>query len=93
VWCEAFDPGTEWGWCRARAGKARRTVVAGPDLLLDLVEVEPGETCWIDLPWHFGGDIIVESPGGWEPSDWSEPFITRRRADSRHRSRTAGHRH
>ena len=76
VWCEAFDPGAEWGWCRARAGNARRTVLAGTDHLLDLVEIEPGVTCWIDLPWHFGGDIVVESPGRWDPSDWSEPFVT-----------------
>jgi hypothetical protein len=76
VWCEAFEPGAEWGWCRARAGKAKRTVVAGPDHLLDLVEVEPGVSSWIDLPWHFGGDIAIESKGRWEPSDWSEPFVT-----------------
>lgn len=76
VWCEAFEGGAEWSWCRARAGKARRTLVAGPDLLLDILEVEPGERCWMDLPWHFSGDISVESPGRWEPSDWSEPFVT-----------------
>jgi hypothetical protein len=76
AWCEAFDPGADWGWCRARAGKAKRTVVAGPDHLLDVVEVEPGESCWMDLPWHFGGNIVVESPGKWEASDWREPFVT-----------------
>ena len=76
AWCEAFDPGAEWGWCRARAGKARRTVVAGPHHLLDLIDIEPGESCWMDLPWHFGGDIVVESPGRWIASDWNEPFVT-----------------
>ncbi len=76
AWCQAFEAGEDWSWCRARAGALTRTLIAGPGHLVDLVEIEAEQECWIDLPWHFNGTIRIESPGRWEPTDWSEPFTT-----------------
>lgn len=74
AWCQAFEVTEEWSWCRARAGAVTRTLVAGPGHLLDLVEFETEGECWMDLPWHFNGTMGIESPGRWEPVEWSEPF-------------------
>ena len=76
AWCQAYEAGEEWSWCRARAGTITRTLVAGPGHLMDLVEIEAAESKWVDLPWHFNGTMLIESPGRWEPAEWSEPFVT-----------------
>jgi hypothetical protein len=76
AWCQAFEAGEEWSWCRARAGALTRTLVAGPGHLVDLVEIEAEEECWVDLPWHLNGTIVIESSGRWESAEWSEPFAT-----------------
>ncbi|HEX7023696.1 MAG TPA: heparinase II/III family protein, partial [Gemmatimonadales bacterium] len=70
AWCGAFDTEGPLGWCRAHAGRVRRTLVAGPHQVIDVVEVESGGETELDLPWHFQGPIEVESPGSWEPSEW-----------------------
>src|SRR6185503_9546518 len=77
AWCQAFEAGEAWSWCRVRAGELTRTLVSGPGHLLDLVEIEAAEESRIDLPWHFHGATSVESPGRWEPVGWSEPFTSR----------------
>ncbi len=76
AWCQAFEAGKDWSWCRARAGALTRTLIAGPGHLVDLMEIEAKEECWIDLPWHFNGTIRIESPGRWESANWSEPFTS-----------------
>jgi len=77
AWCQAFEAGEAWSWCRVRAGELTRTLVSGPGHLLDLVEIEAAEESRIDLPWHFHGATSVESPGRWEPVEWSEEFTSR----------------
>jgi hypothetical protein len=76
AWCEAFDSATGWSWCRGRAGEARRTLVLGPTLLLDLLEIEAAESRDIVLPWHFQGGLEVESPGRWEASELKHSFVS-----------------
>ena len=41
-----------------------RTVVAGPRYLVDLVELASREEHVLELPWHFTGDVVVESEVG-----------------------------
>ena len=76
AWCQAFEAGEEWSWCRARADGLTRTLIAAPGHLVDLVEIDAEAECRIDLPWHFNGTILIESPGRWESVEWSEPFTT-----------------
>lgn len=69
VRCEAFDAGAEWSWVRGRAGDVSRTLVAGPDQLMDVVELARRDEGELLLPWHLQGDVVVLSPGRWEPVD------------------------
>jgi hypothetical protein len=57
--CEAFDHADGWAWCRAAARgifgprtAARRTVVCGPDYLVDVVDIEATSDLVVDLPLH-----------------------------------------
>jgi hypothetical protein len=82
VRCEAFDAGLEWSWVRGRAGEVTRTLVAGPDYLVDVVEMTLRTEGELLLPWHVQGEVVVVSPGGWEvtapPGEWlatAERFV------------------
>ncbi len=57
--CDGFGSVQEWSWCRARADglcgpdtEAVRTVVAGRDLVLDVVDLRALPGVMIDLPIH-----------------------------------------
>jgi hypothetical protein len=76
-WCEAFEQEGKWGWCRGRAGRFTRTLIGGPGHLIDQLELEQEEPGLVDLPWHFQGDITVDSPGRWEAVEWEERFVER----------------
>ncbi|HEV8597945.1 MAG TPA: heparinase II/III family protein [Gemmatimonadales bacterium] len=76
AWCEAFEAGDEWSWCRGKAGEARRTLVLGPTHLLDLLELEAADAREIVLPWHFQGRLQLESAGHWEPLELELPFVS-----------------
>jgi hypothetical protein len=69
--CEAFDTNGAVGWIRASFEGLRRTVVAGPEHLIDVVESDAEDDHLLEIPWHFHGDIEVTSPGSWtaEPLD------------------------
>ena len=65
-WCTAFDENGEWGWCRGVSQDSlgpqtcvTRTVVAGPDYVVDTVEISAPERCVVDLPFHFLGGLQV----------------------------------
>ena len=65
-WCTAFDENGEWGWCRGVSQGSlgpqtcvTRTVVAGPDYVVDTVEISAPERCVVDLPFHFLGKLQV----------------------------------
>ena len=70
--CEAFDTSGGWGWVRGRAGDMTRTVIAGPRLVLDLVELDAKEAGILELPWHLEGETSVITPGRWVASELDE---------------------
>jgi hypothetical protein len=74
--CEAFDASGEWAWARGRFGDVTRTVVAGPAYVLDVVELATREEHLLELPWHFGGDAAVLTPGTWRPDELPDEFVT-----------------
>ena len=58
-WCTAFAAEGEWGWCQAMAPKlfgeetaARRTVVAGSEIVVDRVDIVAEDTAFIELALH-----------------------------------------
>lgn len=65
--CTAFDAAGEWGWIRGTAGPVTRTVVAGPDLVVDQVDLEAGTSVRLELPWHLEGEAVVtrSEAGSW----------------------------
>lgn len=66
-WCDAFEVGERWSWCRARArgllGEGtvvQRAVVVGPDYVLDVVDVEASPQVEVELPTHPVNGVVVE---------------------------------
>ncbi len=62
--CAAFDQGDAWTWCRGVARnlfggstRAMRTLVVGPDYVVDVVDVEVPDEMEIDLPIHPLGSV------------------------------------
>jgi hypothetical protein len=50
--------------------------VAGPDYLLDVIDLEGEGERLLELPWHLAGEIVVASPGRWEPSRLDDEFVS-----------------
>ncbi|MBX3146177.1 MAG: heparinase II/III family protein [Gemmatimonadales bacterium] len=73
--CAAFEDKGEWGWIAAEYRSLRRTVVSGPDWILDLVDLTGSDERDLWLPWHLGGDTRVETSGQWESVDWQHEFV------------------
>jgi hypothetical protein len=65
--CEMFDVQEKWSWVRGRFKQCERTVISGPDYLLDIVTYADDVPRTMDLPWHLMGETSVESQGKWEP--------------------------
>jgi hypothetical protein len=76
AWCSAFEASGEWAWCRAKAGRFARTLIASPGLLLDVLEVDASAGETVDLPWHFIGTLDVISDGAWKPGALEHPFVS-----------------
>jgi hypothetical protein len=74
--CEYFDAGEAWSWVRGRFGEVTRTVVSGPEHLLDIVELASAEEHVLELPWHLSGDWEITSPGRWEPAALHDEFVS-----------------
>jgi heparinase II/III-like protein/alginate lyase len=73
--CDAFDAPGEWAWTRGRYGDVTRTVVSGPEYVLDVVELaSPGEHR-IELPWHFQGTGDAER-GTWTAAELADEFVS-----------------
>ena len=74
--CEYFEAGDRWAWVRGRFGDVTRTIVSGPDHLLDLVELSAPEPHTLELPWHLAGAWEVVSPGRWEGAVFEDEFTS-----------------
>ncbi|MEO8227940.1 MAG: heparinase II/III family protein, partial [Gemmatimonadota bacterium] len=72
--CEMFDAGGEWSWVRGRYDRFARTLVSGPDYLIDLLEFDAAGDAQLALPWHLAGDVLVRTPGHWEPAALDNEF-------------------
>lgn len=71
--CLAFDTNGAFGWIRASFAGVRRTVVAGHNHLVDVVESDAEDDHLLEIPWHFHGDIEVTSPGSWAAAPLDHP--------------------
>ena len=72
--CENFDCSGAWAWARGRFGALTRTLVAGPNYLLDVVDLSGTDDHTLELPWHLTGTVSVEPAGSWEPADLTDEF-------------------
>jgi hypothetical protein len=72
--CEAFDLAEGWGWVRGRWDGISRTLVSGPDYLLDVVQLGTEEEVLLELPWHLPAGIEVVSEGRWEADALDDEF-------------------
>jgi hypothetical protein len=94
--CEAFDSSDDWAWVRGRYEGMVRTVVSGPDYILDVVEYDGMDEHVLELPWHFDGTSVPTVVGTWRPGklvgeqvtgveelEWEsdEPLVLESRAD------------
>jgi hypothetical protein len=73
--CEAFDVADGWGWARGRFGELTRTVVSGPDYLVDVVELDAAGDRTLELPWHLAGERSTEPAGEWRPAELNDRFV------------------
>ena len=74
--CEAFEDNGSWAWAQGSYGLMRRTVVAGPDYLLDVTELAGEAERLLELPLHLAGDIAVLTPGRWAPAELPDDFVS-----------------
>ncbi|MHB1327362.1 MAG: heparinase II/III domain-containing protein [Gemmatimonadales bacterium] len=73
--CLAFEDKGDWGWIAAEYGSLRRTVLSGPEWVLDLVDLDGTVERDLWLPWHLEGEVSVETRGNWEPIEWQHEFV------------------
>lgn len=74
--CEFFGTSGEWTAVRGRLGDLRRTVVAGPEAILDVLQLAAYEAHRVELPWHLAGEWSVEGAGRWEPAALASEFVS-----------------
>ncbi|HTC23024.1 MAG TPA: sugar-binding protein [Gemmatimonadales bacterium] len=74
--CEFFDAKSGWSWVRGRFGPVSRTLVSGPDYLLDVVELDSEVDHRIDLPWHLAGRLDLRSAGAWQADSLAGELVT-----------------
>ena len=74
--CEYFQATDKWAWVRGYFGRVSRTVVSGPDHLLDIVELSAEEPHTLELPWHLAGEWEIVSAGHWEDATLQDEFVS-----------------
>src|SRR5215218_8493500 len=72
--CENFDQNGEWCWARGRFGQLRRSVVAGPQYLVDIVELNGPSDHMLELPWHLTGQVEITPSGTWVADELTDEF-------------------
>lgn len=75
--CECFDDQGEWGWVRGRFENLIRTVMTGPDYIIDVTVFAGREDAVLELPWHVAGRGDVENRGRWVDDELPDEFVTR----------------
>ncbi len=75
--CAAFDVQGDWAWTRGMWRGVTRTLVAGPQYLVDVVDLAGSEDHVLELPWHLGGRGDVTTQGRWEEGELTDEFVTR----------------
>jgi hypothetical protein len=73
--CTAFQSGDDWSWVRGTWGPVTRTVVAGREYVLDVVELNAAAERLLELPWHLDSATVL-SPGAWEPDSVGSRYVT-----------------
>ena len=73
--CTAFEAGDDWSWVRGSWGPVTRTVVAGPEYVVDLLELNGESERVLELPWHLDG-AEVGTPGAWVPDAIASSFVS-----------------
>lgn len=73
--CDAFQETEQWSWAAARFGEVSRSVVTGPDYVVDVVELASREDHVLELPWHIAGEVEVASGGRWTAAELDDPFV------------------
>ncbi len=74
--CVGFGEEGEWAWARGEFGALTRTLVTGPEYLLDVVEFGGEESHVVELMWHPAGTVTVETAGQWSPATLNDEFVT-----------------
>ncbi|HSJ75128.1 MAG TPA: heparinase II/III family protein, partial [Gemmatimonadales bacterium] len=70
-----FDQQGEWGWARGRFGDLTRTLVSGPNYLLDILDLSSASDQLLELPLHLSGRSEATVPGHWVPDELSDEFV------------------
>jgi hypothetical protein len=78
--CDNFDLVEDWAWARGSFHGFTRTLVSGPQYLVDIVELTSAEAHTLELPWHFSGKVEIPSAGPWAPTDLPDDFVTQPQA-------------
>jgi hypothetical protein len=74
--CDNFDQQGGWAWARGRFEDLTRTVVSGPEYVLDLLELSAAEDHLLELPLHLSGKVEAVVPGTWVSADvLAEEFV------------------
>jgi hypothetical protein len=74
--CAAFAVSGEWAWSVAVWRGIRRTVVAGPRWILDVVHLEGDRPRQLDLPWHVAGSATIPVDGTWQADAVANQFVS-----------------
>ena len=72
--CDSFEQSGAWAWVRGRYRELIRTLVAGPEYVLDLVELAGPDDRLLELPWHLSGRVEIETRGKWIPDELPDEF-------------------
>jgi hypothetical protein len=72
--CDAFELADGWGWVRGRFGELARTLVSGPDYLVDVLELDAAADRVLELPWHVAGEPFTDPAGEWQPASLDDRF-------------------
>jgi heparinase II/III-like protein len=75
--CENFEQSGNWAWARGRYHDFTRSLIAGPDYLLDVLELSGPDDHVLELPLHLGGAVEVRPQGDWLPAELPDEFVDR----------------